>query len=401
MSLCVLLVDDSPADRLAVRRALERDTESAWALETAGSAEEALARIHAVLPDVVLMDYHLPGMTGLGLLRELQARYPAGAPAVVMLTGSGSERVAVEAMKAGAQDYLVKDNYSPDRLRRSLRSAVDTVRMTRELEDRRVRAERAERAAQEALAVRDELFALATHDLKGPLQIIALNAQVLRRQLPADVLKPTHESRLEHIVRAAHRMGDLVDHFLDATRGQEQPLRRARMDLRALVSSEVHALEASSGHHFVLHEDGEDLTGYWDAQALERVLENLLGNAVKYSAPGTTVTILLAEEHGDPQDGVRLAVSDEGIGIPAEDLPHVFERFHRGSNVSRDVSGSGVGLASARRMVELHGGTIQVQSEVGRGSLFTVRLPRGAPEGGACSPRQGPGGGSTPTTLPP
>jgi signal transduction histidine kinase len=98
---------------------------------------------------------------------------------------------------------------------------------------------------------------------------------------------------------------------------------------------------------------------------------------------------------------VRLRVKDEGLGIPQEDLPHVFERFHRGRNVSRDVSGSGVGLASARRMVELHGGTIQVQSEVGRGSLFTVRLPRGAPEGGACSPRQGPGGGSTPTTLPP
>ncbi|WP_164008202.1 hybrid sensor histidine kinase/response regulator [Pyxidicoccus trucidator] len=408
MSLRVLLVDDSPSDRLAVRRALERDMESDWALETVTSAEEALARISAAPPDVVLVDYHLPGMTGVGLLRELHARHPGGAPAVVMLTGSGSERVAVDAMKAGAQDYLIKDNYSPDRLRRSLRSAVDTVRMKRELEDRRVRAERAERAAQEALAVRDELFALATHDLKGPLQIIALNAEVLRRQFPQGALKPTQESRLEHIVRAAQRMGELIDHFLEDTRGQEQALRRERLDLRALVGSKVHALEASARHRFVLHTDGEDLSGHWDVQALERVLENLLGNAVKYSAPGTTVTVMLARERGDPPDGVRLEVSDEGIGIPAEDLPHVFERFHRGRNVSRDVSGSGVGLASARRMVELHGGTIHVESQVGRGSTFTVRLPRGTPDGGELPSRQDPGSGkgggspsgSTPALLP-
>ncbi|WP_163990381.1 hybrid sensor histidine kinase/response regulator [Pyxidicoccus caerfyrddinensis] len=380
MNLRVLLVDDSPADRLAVRRALERDVDSVWVMESVTSAEEALGRIAAAPPDVMLVDYHLPGMTGLGLLRELHARHPGSAPAVVMLTGSGSERVAVDAMKAGAQDYLIKDAYSAERLRRSLRGAVDTVRMTRELEDRRVRAERAERAAQEALAVRDELFALATHDLKGPIQIIALNAQVLRRQFPEGALKPSQESRLEHIVRAAYRMGELIDHFLEATRGQEQPLRRERLDLRALVGTKVHALEASARHRFILHEEGEDLTGHWDARALERVLENLLGNAVKYSAPGTTVTVMLAEERSSPSDGVRLEVSDEGIGIPAEDLPHVFERFRRGRNVSRDVSGSGVGLASARRMVELHGGTIQVESQEGRGTTFTVRLPRGAPD---------------------
>ncbi|QSQ20257.1 hybrid sensor histidine kinase/response regulator [Pyxidicoccus parkwayensis] len=383
MNLRVLMVDDSPADRLAVRRALERDSDATWVLESVSSAEEALGRIATGHPDVLLVDYHLPGMTGLGLLRELHERHPGTAPAVVMLTGSGSERVAVDSMKAGAQDYLVKDAYSADRLRRSLRGAVDTVRMTRELEARRVRAERAERAAQEALAVRDELFALATHDLKGPLQIIALNAEVMRRQFPPGTLKPAQESRLEHIVRAAHRMSDLIDHFLQATRGQEQALRREPVDLRVLVRSKVHAMEASAKHRFVLSEQGDDLTGHWDARALERVLENLLGNAVKYSAPGTTVTVLLAEERAPPHDGVRLEVSDEGIGIPAEDLPHVFERFRRGRNVALDVSGSGVGLASARRMVELHGGTIHVESQEGRGTTFTVRLPRRGPEGAA------------------
>ncbi|NMO16080.1 hybrid sensor histidine kinase/response regulator [Pyxidicoccus fallax] len=378
-ALRVLMIDDSPADRLAVRRALERDEERRWELESVTSAEEGLSRIVAAPLDVVLVDYHLPGMTGIGLLRELQARLPGAVPAVVMLTGSGNERVAVDAMKAGAQDYLVKETYSADRLRRSLKAAVDTVRMTRELEERRERAEHAERAAREALAVRDELFAMATHDLKGPLQIMAFNAQLLRRQLPQGTLNTSQESRLEHIVRAAHRMGELIDHFLEVTRGEVQPLRREHLDLRALVGSKVHAMEASARHRFVLREEDGDFTGDWDARALERVLENLLGNAVKYSAPGTTVTVLLAVEPGAPVDRIRLEVSDEGVGIPAEDLPLVFERFHRGRNVAPDISGSGVGLASARRLVELHGGTIHVESQLGRGTTFTVSLPRGLP----------------------
>ncbi|AFE11202.1 sensor protein [Corallococcus coralloides DSM 2259] len=379
MSLRVLLVDDGMADRLAVSRALARDPDMQWEVVPMSNAEDALAYLSVNTVDAMLLDYHLPGMNGVTLLQKITELGLPRVPAVVVLTGSGNERVAVDAMKAGAQDYLVKEAFSPERLRRSLRSAVDTVLMTRELEERRLRAERAEAAAREALAVRDELFSLATHDLKGPLQIMTLNAQVLRRQIPAAAMTPSLETRLGHIVRAAHRMGELIDHFLEVTRGQERPLKREPMDLLAMVRGKVRELEANaSRHHFVLEApEGRDFTGDWDAHALERVLENLMGNAVKYSAAGSTVTVHLTVEEADAQQFVLLAVTDQGIGIPAEDLPFVFERFHRGRNVSRDVSGSGVGLASARRMVELHGGTLVVRSVEGQGSTFTVRLPRG------------------------
>ncbi|MFP2958604.1 ATP-binding protein [Myxococcus sp. 1LA] len=381
--LRVLLVDDNPADRFAVRRALERDKEQTWVLEAVSSAEEALERIMAEPPDVALVDFHLPLMSGLEMLHELHASTTGPLPAMVMLTGSGNECIAVEAMKAGAQDYLVKDSYSAERLRHSLRAAVDTVRMTRELEERRAQTERAERAAREALAVRDELFALATHDLKGPLQIMALNAQLLQRQLAKSELGASQASRLEHIIRATQRMGELIDDFLGATRSDEKPLNLEPLDLLALVRSKVHALEASARHRFVLHSEGGDFTGHWDSRALERVLENLLGNAVKYSAADTTVTVTLSTDADGPEARVRLQVADEGMGIPAEDLPYVFEHFRRGRNVSPGVSGSGVGLASARRMVQLHGGTIHVESQEGRGATFTVTLPRYAvrPEG--------------------
>ncbi|PTL81813.1 hybrid sensor histidine kinase/response regulator [Vitiosangium sp. GDMCC 1.1324] len=379
MKLSVLLVEDSLADQRALRRALEKDTETRWEVELANTAEEALERLrHAPLPDALVLDFHLPGMDGVALLRTLREQCEERLPAVVVFTGSGSERVAVEAMKSGAHDYLLKDGFSPERLRHSLRTAVESVRMIRELEEHRRQAERAERAAREALAVRDEFFAIATHDLKGPLQSILLSTQLLRRQLPAEANTPGVNARLEQILRGTQRMGELIDHFLEVTRGGERPLRREPVDLFALVRTKVRELAPLASTHPVrLHVEGTDFVGRWDGGSLERVLDNLLGNAVKYSPRGGTIDVWLREESPGPEGWVRLCVQDQGMGIPAEDLPHIFERFRRGRNVAPVISGSGVGLASAHRLVLLHGGTLTVESEEGKGSSFTVRLQRG------------------------
>lgn len=388
MSVRVLQVDDSAADQMMVRRALERDPDTRWAVEQFSSAEEALERATASVPDVVLMDFHLPGMNGVELLRALRERCAGHVPACVLLTGTGNERLAVEAMKSGAQDYLVKGSFTPERLRHCLRAALETVRLARELEDRRLQTERAERSAREALAVRDELFALATHDLKGPLQIITLNAQFLRLKMPAAGRTPALDARLTSISHAAMRMGELIDHFLIATRGREQLLRRERVDLLALVNTKVRELESMSTRHiFHLRVEGKDFTGNWDSTSLERVLDNLLSNAVKYSPAGGNILVTLAEGATQPERQVLLRVEDPGLGIPEKDLPHVFERFHRASNVPDTIAGSGVGLASVRRLVEMHGGTIEVKSQQGQGAAFTVLLPQdvgtGSPGPGA------------------
>jgi signal transduction histidine kinase len=377
MTLRVLLVDDSLADQLAATRALERDPDTRWEVEQASTAEEALERVAVCAPDVLLLDFNLPGMDGVALLRQVRERCGAAVPAAVLLTGSGNEAVAVAAMKSGAQDYLRKNDFSPERLRHSLRSAVEAVRRARELEERRVQAERAEKAAREALAVRDELFALATHDLRGPLQTIALTAQLLQAKLPGAVPTPALLGRLELITQAAYRMSGLIDHFLRQAKEREPAVKARRMDLLALVRAKVREQEATATRHtFALRMEGTDFTGSWDPSGLERVLDNLLGNAVKYSPSGGTVTVTLGEEAPGPEGWVRLRVEDEGMGIPAGDLPHVFERFRRGGNVGASIAGTGVGLASALRLVELHGGTLDVESEEGRGSVFTMRLPR-------------------------
>lgn len=372
-------MEDSRVDQAVVRRALERDPEVEWEVEVAETAEQALERLgRPPLPDVVLTDLRLPGMDGLELLQRVRLSQGGLRPAVVMLTGMGNEAAAVAAMKLGAQDYLAKDGLSPELLRHGLSSAVQAVRMAAELEERRLQALQAERVAREALTVRDELFALATHDLKGPLQNLMLLARLLRQQLPAEVLAGGAEARIGQILQAAERMGAIIDRFLEATRGGQLPLNTQPMDLRALVERKVGELAPLVATHPVrLHVQGEDFRGAWDPAALERVLDNLLGNAIKYSPMGGPVLVHLEEEPG-AEGWLRLRVEDRGMGIPREELPLVFERFHRGRN-ARAVAGSGVGLASVMRLVQQHGGSLEVESEEGRGSTFIVRLPRQPP----------------------
>ncbi len=117
------------------------------------------------------------------------------------------------------------------------------------------------------------------------------------------------------------------------------------------------------------------LIGLWDASRLERVIGNLLANALKYSAQDSTITMAVEQEQAEGGTWAIVKVRDQGIGIPAKDLPCIFEQFYRASNVDGQIRGIGLGLASARQIVEQHGGTITVVSEEAIGSTFTVRLP--------------------------
>ncbi len=129
------------------------------------------------------------------------------------------------------------------------------------------------------------------------------------------------------------------------------------------------------GQTFRLDDAGGELVGTWDMPRMERVLDNLLSNACKYSPEGTEVCVALArEETPDGAWGV-VRVQDHGVGIPAADLPHVFERFHRAGNVRGRFAGTGLGLPGARQIVERHGGTITVESQEHRGTTVTIRLP--------------------------
>jgi signal transduction histidine kinase len=222
----------------------------------------------------------------------------------------------------------------------------------------------------ETIQLRDAMLTGVTHDLRTPLTVIKLQAQLLRRR-PRD--QPA--SAGEQIERAATRMARWIDELLEVATvktADELHLALETTDLLQLVRQVVaeHA-QSAQRHEVTIETDRIEIVGQFDASRIVRVMDNLVGNAIKYSPHGGTVRVQVAAD----DQWATITVSDCGLGIPADDLPHVFELFRRGGNVVGQFSGTGIGLSSAHRIVHRHGGTMSVASTSGLGATFTVCLP--------------------------
>lgn len=235
--------------------------------------------------------------------------------------------------------------------------------------------------AEAAVRTRDRVLTVVSHDLRTPLTTIKLATQTLRRQLrPVPPgLDDTLARGLSTIETAVGRLNRQIEDLLDAARlaaGQHVVPRPESVDLVRLAADAVADLQTiAPDHSVILERDLPALVGEWDPVRIRRVLDNLLGNAVKYAPAGTTVVVRVTASREASGAWATVSVQDQGRGIPAADLPHIFEPFYRASNVDRRTPGIGIGLSGSKQSVEQHGGTLSVTSEVGRGTTFTVRLP--------------------------
>jgi PAS domain S-box-containing protein len=228
---------------------------------------------------------------------------------------------------------------------------------------------------------REEFLSSMSHDLKTPLVSIQglteLVQQQLLRQGTSDAMRMA--TRLAGVVNSTRKMTDLINQMLDVTRvqmGQLLELERRPTDLITLVKLAIDLQQvASPSHHIELDSPAEPLIASVDDARFERVVANLLSNSVKYSPGGGVVRVKVWSEGQGSAPWAVISVSDRGIGIPEADLPHVFTSFFRGSNVSGKIPGSGIGLASARQIVEQHGGYISAAGSPGNGATFTARIP--------------------------
>ncbi len=233
----------------------------------------------------------------------------------------------------------------------------------------------AERELREALEARDEFFSVATHELKDPLFALQLSIQLLRHAAEKQGAIPAHvQQHLDVSHRQADRLARLIDNLLDVSRIANH---RLRLDLETLDVHELAAelvarmqAKARATGTAVTLEDSEPVIGYFDRMKLEQVVTNLLTNAIKYGA-GQPVTVRVK---GD-DDEVSLEVEDLGPGIAPEDQERIFQRFERAAHSHKKES-LGLGLYIVRSLVEAHGGTIAIDSELGQGTTFTVTLPR-------------------------
>ena len=265
----------------------------------------------------------------------------------------------------------------------ALRDASDRRRADTEREDQISREQLARLEAEASIQLRDAFLATVVHDLNQPLSLIKLRAQLIR-ELTAELGDhPTVEQidawsrRIEH---TSASMEALLRELLDVARlqiGEPLTLRRSSMDLGSLVTRVAEQQQVPNRRPIRVDVPEYPVVGVWDRHRLERVVHNLLGNALKYSPHDGQVTLTVRLEDRT----AVLEVRDEGMGVPSEDVDRIFRWFQRGSNAARVAPGTGLGLAGVRQIVEQHGGTISVRSQEHRGSTFTVQLPTWAAGG--------------------
>lgn len=353
MAASILVVDDDESVAVTLSGILDQ---AGYRAEVAGSADEALRKVDEVCYDAALVDLRLGEDSGLSVIQRLRQVSPRTVSLV--LTGYGSLETAVQALRLGASDYLLKPCDVAE-----LKTAL-----ARGLDHRATEDGSTER-------FRNEFLSVAAHELKTPLTSLRIHAQsVVRQYARTGVLDPPRlERALQTIDQQAGKLSRLIAQLLDVSRvdAGKLVLERERADLVVLVEDTVALIRPLSHAHTIVVQAPPRLDVVVDRLRLEQVLANVLENAVRHNPSGGVVEVEVART----ADGMaRLGVRDHGVGIDPADDARVFERFS--SLAARQgMPGLGLGLYLSRQIVELHGGRIVLEHPADGGLRIVISLP--------------------------
>ncbi len=376
-TISVLLIDDDRDDFILTRELLAEIPGDRFTLDWISDYEAGLSALCSASHHVYLLDYRLGPRTGIELLREAHARGPVGA--VILLTGQGQNRTDLDALAAGADDYLEKAGLTSNLLERAIRYALAqrsaAAELERKVKERTEELAKANEALREVNRRKDEFLSTLGHELRNPLAPI-LNALEIMR-LSSESIDTINRQR-ERLERQVGQMVRLVDDLLDVSRITTGKLRLAP-ELLTLQDVFSAALDISRPHlekaHLKFTADLPADPVYLNADRvrLAQVFSNLLNNAAKYTERGGRVSLTATVA----KDRVIVRVRDTGVGIPRDVLPRVFELFTQvDRTLNRSEGGLGVGLALVRRLVEMHSGSVSAHSDgPSKGTEFTVNLP--------------------------
>jgi len=358
----LLLVDDTPANLKVLGDLLEAE---GYDLALASDGPLALKIAQRLRPELILLDVMMPGMDGYEVCRRLQADAELASIPVIFITAKDQTEDLVTGFEVGGLDYITKPFRDVEVLVR-VQTQIRLHRMSAQIQAQN-------RALEEASRLKSDYLARMSHDLRTPMNAIIGYTRILLRHARDD-LAPRQYRNLENIRLCADNLLELLNDILDLAKIESGhlDLHLEPVDLHPLMQGCLATIEplVKSGVEVrsELMDIGPVLT---DADRLRRVLMNLLGNAVKFTETGSITLVLACRD-----SAVELSVEDTGVGIGAEELPHIFDEFRQVKSADPGKpEGSGLGLAIARKSVELLGGTIAVESQVGVGTRFGVRLP--------------------------
>jgi len=357
----VLIIDDE----LGLREMLVFGlSERGYDVDTVGSGEEGLARIKDHPVDMVVCDIMMPGLGGVETLKEIKKICPD--TEVIMATGYATLETAVESMKQGAYDYIPKP-YGLDQLGAIFEKA---------LERRRLKAQVGH--LEELNRLKSEFLASMSHELRTPMNAIIGYTSLLMEGIYGPLSEKQDQS-LKRIETNAKNLLQLINNILDLSKlsAGRMPVYLESCSIQELAREVLETMESLARDRKLdlRLEAPEDLLLKTDKTKLKQILINLVGNAIKFTHEGA---VILKVERLPMPERIQISVRDTGIGIRKEDIPSLFQEFKQlDSSPTREYGGSGLGLSICRKIIEILGGTIAVESEVGRGSTFKVLLPIG------------------------
>jgi signal transduction histidine kinase len=390
----LLIVDDDAIDRRLYCKSLAKPGPDTCHIQQAVDGAAGLAALRADQFDCVLLDFNLPDMTGLKFLTAaaVDGELPC---AVVLVTGQGNEAIAVEAMKRGVQDYLVKDQVNESSLWRTLTQAVTQAELkqrlaaslrdltashlaleqevaTRKAGEAELRS--AKEAAEQGSQAKTRFVAMVTHELRTPLNGILGYAQLLRIE---GGLSTRQDAHIGAMMQAGRHLLEMIERVLDfaSIETARMELYPAEVSVRDLTEGCIAFVSPMATERVLSlrvvysHDAPRQIVA--DPARLRQVLLNLLGNAVKYTDAGGVELRLLA---GASPGGLRVEIADTGRGIDEGSRDRLFQDFER-LDAATSVEGTGLGLAIAARIVRLMGGIINYAPNPSGGSVFWFELP--------------------------
>lgn len=364
----ILVVDDNESTRYILSRTLRQ---VGYTVIEASDGETAL-RLAQEKPDLITLDIHLPDMSGIDVCKRIKEMSELRAIPVIHISATFVQsKDKANALNSGADGYLthpVEDIV----LIATVSAFIRAKQAEKERELLLVQSRKDLEELQMERDLREQFVATLTHDLRTPMTAAKISAQLILKQSDASEEVQNLASRVKgNLDRMEHMIRDLLDANLIRA-GEKLPLQVQSCDLRAIIDRTLDNLASTHGDRFILHSPLK-VTGSWDCDAVERVIENLAGNALKYGAPYRPITVTIS----DTPQKVELSVHNEGNPLSEVEQAELFMPYRRTASAQMSRQrGWGLGLTLVRGTVEAHGGVVSVESSEGTGTIFTVVLPR-------------------------